>query len=96
MCTRAETVLTTTSMTTVSVSMRSAQAACRSPESMKRITGTVKAWVSGKATVMKAIHDRTATITIRPEVTNSDALAPIERPNRPAIRKPRRGRKTMA
>src|SRR5690606_24379027 len=37
-----------------------------------------------------------AETTSRPEVTYSDALAPIERPNRPAIRKPASGRKTMA
>jgi hypothetical protein len=45
---------------------------------------------------MKAIHDRTAAITRKPDVTYSLALAPMERPNRPATRNPISGRKTMA
>jgi len=56
----------------------------------------VKASVSPKPTLKKAIHDSTAAITRKPDVMYSLALAPIERPNRPAIRKPRSGRKTMA
>ena len=48
------------------------------------------------ATVKKATQERSAETTSRPEVIYSDALAPIERPNRPAIRKPMSGRKTIA
>jgi len=95
MCTSDETVLTTTSMTTVSVSTRKAQSTSRLPDWMKRSTGTVKASPSPMATEKKATQDRTAEITSRPDVTYSDAAAPIERPPRPAIRKPRSGRKTM-
>ena len=47
-------------------------------------------------TVKNAIQERTALITRKPEVMYSQARAPIERPNRPAIKKPRSGRKTMA
>ena len=96
MWTSADTVLTTTSITTVSVSMRNAQSTDSPPAWMKFRTGTVNASVSPKPTVKKATHDSTAEITRKPEVTYSDALAPIEPPNRPAIRKPRSGRKTMA
>ena len=83
-------------MTTVSVSMRSAQSADRLPAWMKRSTGTVNGSPSPKATMKKAIHDNTAAITRKPEVMYSDALAPIAPPPKPAIRKPRSGRKTMA
>jgi hypothetical protein len=96
MWTSAETVLTTTSMTTVSVSMRNDQATSSVPDWMKRMTGTVNASPSPKPTVKKATHDRTAAITRNPEVMYSLALAPIEAPSRPAIRKPKSGRKTMA
>ncbi|MNJ04816.1 hypothetical protein D3C73_1657510 [compost metagenome] len=58
------------------------------------ITSPGSPWAS--ATEKKTIHDRTATTIIRPVVTYSEALAPIDRPNRPAIRKPIRGRKTIA
>ena len=47
-------------------------------------------------TLKKAIHDSTAEITRKPEVMYSDALAPSDVPNRPTIRKPSSGRKTMA
>ncbi len=89
-------MLTTTSMTTVSVSMRSAQATSSPPDWMKRSTGTVNASPSPKPTVKKASHDSAAAMMRKPEVIYSDAFAPIERPNRPAIRKPRSGRKTIA
>src|SRR5205085_9747520 len=49
-----------------------------------------------KPTVKKAIHNSTTEITRKPEVMYSDALAPSELPNRPTIRKPSSGRKTMA
>ena len=83
-------------MTTVSVSILSAQSACIVPESMKRSTGIVKVSTSPKPTVKKATHDSTAEITRKPDVMYSDALAPSELPNSPTIRKPRSGRKTMA
>src|SRR5918995_2907887 len=96
MCTSADTVLTTTSMTTVSVSIRSAQSACRLPDSMKRSTVVVKISVSLKPTLKKAHHDSNAQITRKPDVMYSDAFAPSDVPNRPTIRKPSSGRKTMA
>jgi hypothetical protein len=98
MWTSADTVLTTTSMTTVSVSMRSAQDASSPPDWIQRSTGTVNRAASPwpKPTVKKATHDSTAAITRKPEVMYSDALAPSDVPNRPTIRKPSRGRKTMA
>ncbi len=74
MWTSADTVLTTTSITTVSVSMRSAQSADRPPAWMKRSTGTVNTSPSPKATMKKAIHDSTAAITRKPEVTYSRRL----------------------
>ena len=61
-------------MTTVSVSMRSAQSADRPPDWMKRSTGTVKTSASPKPTVKKAIHDSTAAITRKPEVMYSRRL----------------------
>ena len=95
MWTNAETVLTTISMTTVSVSMRNSQLADSAPDWMKVSTGTLKASTSPSPTVMKAYHDSTAETTSRPDVTYSEALAPICEPKRPAIRKPTRGRKTI-
>ena len=50
-------MLTTTSMTTVSVSMRSAQSACRLPDSMKRSTGTVNTSPSPNPTEKNATQD---------------------------------------
>ena len=44
MCTSAETVFTTTSMTAVSVSMRSTQLAESAPELIQRSTSTFSAW----------------------------------------------------
>src|SRR6478735_4454679 len=46
--------------------------------------------------VTKTYHDSTAAMIIRPQVTYSDALAPIPRPKRPAMIAPIRGRKTIA
>jgi hypothetical protein len=51
MCTSADTVLTTTSMTAVSVSMRNAQETSSAPVSIQRITLTVKAGSSDRATL---------------------------------------------
>ena len=86
-------------MTAVSVSMRKAHSTSMPPDWIQRSTVTLitspgSPWAS--ATVKKTIQDRMATTIIRPVVTYSDALAPIERPNRPAIRKPISGRKTIA
>src|SRR5262245_39454675 len=96
MWTSDDTVLTTTSITTVSVSMRNAQSTDTPPAWMKRSTGTVKGSLSLKATRKKAIHDSTAQTTRKPDVMYSQARAPICEPPRPAIRKPMSGRKTIA
>src|SRR5690606_22898993 len=44
----------------------------------------------------KTIQEKTAATTMKPEVTYSEAFAPIWLPASPAIRKPNSGRKTMA
>ena len=89
-------MVTTTSITTVSVSMRNAQSATMLPEAMKVATCTVRGPASEKPTVISAIQDRTAATIRKPEVMYSLAAAPIERPPKPAISAPRSGRKTMA
>ncbi len=89
-------MLTTISMTAVSVSTRIAQLTSRLPEVMKERSGTVNASPLPMATVKKAIQDKSAAMTMKPQVISSDPFAPMERPNSPAIRKPISGRNTIA
>jgi hypothetical protein len=63
---------------------------------MKDRTCTRNASPSPSATLKKTIHDRIAAMTRKPDVTYSDAFAPMPSPKRPAIKKPISGRKTMA
>ena len=69
-------MLTTTSITTVSVSIRSAQSAASAPEWMKVKTGTVKASPSPSATWKKATQERIAETTSSAEVISSAAREP--------------------
>src|SRR5688572_27027691 len=96
MCTRVETVLTTTNMTAVSVSTRKAHSTSKLPDWIQRSTETLIISSSPRATWKKTNQESAAVTSIRPLVTYSDALAPICVPRRPAIRKPIRGRKTIA
>ena len=59
-------------MTTVSVSMRSAQSILRPPEEIQSPSTGVVAGAEPRPTWMKAIHDRTAETASRPVVTISD------------------------
>ena len=87
--------VTTTSMTAVSVSMRSAQSNLRSPDCTKvRIATRASVWP--KPTLKKAIHDSAIDANRKPVVTSSDGRSPIRRPNRPAMIAPSSGRKTIA
>ena len=95
MWTSDETVFTTTSMTSVSRSMRSDHDTSRPPDCIHWNSVMRRVSDSPKPKLMKAIHDRTAAATRKAEVVYSDALAPIALPNRPAIRKPASGRRTM-
>src|ERR1700687_3367284 len=70
MCTSDETVVTTTSITTVSGSMRSAHSECRSPKLMKEKKVT-RASCPAKPTSKKAYQDKTHAITRKVEVTSS-------------------------
>ena len=87
--------MTTTSITAVSVSMRKAQSTRRSAEASQVATWT-RVVPCPKPTWTKATQDSAAEISSSVVVTISEARAPISRPKRPAIRKPIRGRKTIA
>ena len=95
MCTSADTVVTTTNITAVSVSMRNAQLMSSSPEVIQRSI-TTRAVSCSKPTRQNTIHDSTHETISRLVVTSSEPRAPITRPNRPAMRQPMAGRKTMA
>src|SRR4029077_14459330 len=67
------------------------------PDWIQRKTSTlIGPWGSPSATVKKAIQESAAATIKKPLVTYSEALAPIERPKRPAINAPISGRKTIA
>src|ERR1700722_15199554 len=70
MWTSEEMVVTTTSITAVSESMRSAQSALRSPEVMNENIGTRTSWPP-KPTSKKAYQDKTQVITSKVEVISS-------------------------
>ena len=88
-------MLTTTSMTAVSVSMRSAQDTSSSPDVTQRSTGT-RSVSPPMPTCHKAIQDRTAAAPTNDVVMISQGRAPSTRPSRPAMSAPMAGRKTMA
>ena len=75
MCTSDDTVVTTTSIATVSVSMRSAHSECRSPKLMKENSVTRVSWPQ-KPTSIKAYHDSTQEMTRKVEVTSSASSEP--------------------
>src|SRR4051794_18412551 len=96
MCTRNDTLVTTTSMTTVSVSMCSDHGTDILPTVIQLATGTTKPCESEpKPTEKKATHDRKHEKPSRPVVTFSAVRGSMLRRNRPAIRKPISGRKTI-
>ena len=98
MCTSAETVFTTTSITTVSVSMRSAQSASSEPDWIKRNTGTVKA--SPVAEMPTLIEGHPGQQRRRHQEARGDVFgrlgADASCRTGPTIRKPSSGRKTIA
>jgi hypothetical protein len=65
------------------------------PETIQRITSISLGWPH-KATWMNPITAKTAASNSAPVVTQRAALSPIQGPNRPAIRAPSSGRKTIA
>src|SRR5580700_8129789 len=75
MCTSEEMVVTTTSITAVSESMRSAQSAFKSPKVMNENIGTRASWPP-KPTSKKAYQDSTQAITSNVEVISSAAREP--------------------
>src|ERR1043166_8969918 len=88
-------VVTTTSITAVSVSIRSAHSTCRSPDTMNGASTTRASWWP-KPTCTKPIQESTIEANSSTVVTSSDGRAPITRPNRPAMALPSSGRKTIA
>ena len=88
-------MLTTTSMTAVSVSMRSAQETSSSPDVTQRSTG-MRSVSAPKPTCHSAIQDSTAPMPTNDVVMISHGRAPSTRPSRPAMSAPMAGRKTMA
>ena len=96
MWTRNDTVVTTTSMTTVSVSMYSDHGTLSLPTVSQFATGTTKPCGSEpKPTEKNAIHDRKHEIPSRPVVICSAVRGSMVRRKAPAMRKPTSGRKTM-
>ena len=85
-------MVTTTSMTRVRVSTLKAQSTCRSPAENQEATCTRSAWPPSRNTpqAISAVKARNAVVMY------SQARAPMYRPNRPAIRKPMSGKKTIA
>src|SRR5690606_9821288 len=83
-------------MTAVSVSTRKAHSTSRPPDWIQRSTLTLIISVSPSATWKNTIQDSTLATIMKPEVTYSDAFAPMAFPPRPAMRKPISGRKTIA
>src|SRR5580700_2055155 len=75
MCTSDEMVVTTTSITAVSESTRSAQSALRSAKVMNENICTRASWPP-KPTSKKAYQDKTQAITSSVEVINSAAREP--------------------
>ena len=72
--------MTTTSITAVSVSMRSAQSTLRSPDAIQVIS-TMRSSIWPKPTRTNAIQDRIAMDTNRNSVvTSSDGRGPMMRP----------------
>ena len=88
-------MLTTTSMTAVSVSMRSAQDTSSSPEVTQRSTG-MRSVSPPKPTCHSAIQESTAAMPTNEVVRISQGRGPKTRPSRPAMSAPMAGRKTMA
>ncbi|MGY8986392.1 MAG: hypothetical protein ACKVIX_07160, partial [Sphingomonadales bacterium] len=78
----------------VNVSILKAQSISNAPELIQLAT-TIVPEKSPNATLIKAVIDKSAETTKNPEVINWDALTPIERPNKPVIKKPRRGKNTI-
>ena len=88
-------MLTTTSITAVSVSMRSAQETSSSPEVTQRSTG-MRAVSPPKPTFQKATQERTAAMPSSVVVMSSLGRGPSRRPKKPAMMAPASGRNTMA
>src|ERR1700685_2934450 len=75
MCTSEEQVVTTTSIATVRVSIRSAHSECRSPKLMKENSVT-RTSCPQKPTSKNAYHDNTQEMTRKVEVTSSARSEP--------------------
>jgi hypothetical protein len=87
--------VTTTSITAVSVSMRSDQEVSSSPDVIQRSTWTL--CVSCPKPTWKNTNQESAAQIIRNDVVMSSlGRSPMTRPKRPAISAPNSGRKTMA
>ncbi len=74
----------------------SAQSIFSAPEVIQLASTGALACPWPSATSKKTIQDSAAATNSSPVVTSSEGRAPIRRPNAPAIRKPTRGRKTIA
>jgi hypothetical protein len=88
-------VLTTTSITPVSVSMRRLQDTSSWPEETQRNNGTCTV-SAPKPICVNTTHDSTAEMPMNSVVMISLGRGPSARPSSPAISAPMMGRKTMA
>ena len=75
--------------------MRKVQSASKAPLSIHVIIWIVT-HSPPRATLKNATHERSAEMITNPVVIMRDALSPIERPKRPAIKAPNNGKKTIA
>ena len=91
----AEITDTTTSMTALRASMRSAHRTWKSPEATQVNRSTVVA-LPMRATSWKATTDSTAETVSGTQVASWAARSPIARPKKPAMTAPASGRKTSA
>jgi hypothetical protein len=91
----AEMLLTTSIMTALSVSARTAQETSNSPE-FTQVKISVTRTSPPSATSMNTGIDRTPDSTISEQETISDARSPIRRPKKPAMMAPRSGSRTTA
>ena len=89
-------MVTTTSITAVSVSTRSAQSTWSTPEVIQLARTGAEKEPPLSPTRKKVIQEKKQEMKSSEVVTISLARSPIRRPSRPATRKPRRGRKTIA
>ena len=87
--------MTIAAITADRVSKRSAQLTSKLPDTIQRIT-SMSLGGPDKTTWTQAITASTAASNSAPVVAQRAARSPIQGPNRPAVRAPSRGRKTIA